>query len=197
MSPFFQELEAADKGISLAINVFGGGALDSFMALVSGRLTWAPLYVLLLALLVYRLGWKKALLTLVIAVIALAACDQLANLVKNWAQRLRPCRDAYMLENGLRVLENKGGRYGFYSAHAATLTGISVVIMRALRGDSVRKWLGWLLAFWVLLVGISRIFVGKHFLGDVIVGIIAGFLTSLIVCKCAELLVRHCRKSDK
>jgi undecaprenyl-diphosphatase len=39
------------------------------------------------------------------------------------------------------------------------------------------KWLkayGWWMFFWAFMVAISRIFVGKHYLGDVIVGILVG-----------------------
>ena len=133
MTAFFQSLEMADKQASLALNAFGNIFPDWLMPLISDRLVWAPLYLLLAWLLVKHLGWRRALVTLVIAVIAVAACDQFANLVKNWAQRFRPCRDGWMLDNGLRLLEKRGSKYGFFSAHAATLSGISVVIVASLK----------------------------------------------------------------
>ena len=47
-------------------------------------------------------------------------------------------------------------------------------------GSSIMpKWLkaygGWMF-FWATMVAVSRIFVGKHYLGDVVVGIIIGSL---------------------
>ena len=197
MTTFFENLEMADKHATLAINSFGSIFPDWLMPLVSDRLVWVPLYLLLVWILIKRLGWRRALVTLIIAVLAVAACDQFANLIKNWAQRFRPCRDGWMLDNGLRILEKKGSKFGFFSAHAATLTGISVVILASLKKYLPKSEpksrlpfiLGCCLSFWVLLVGASRIFVGKHFLGDVIVGIAAGLLTSWLVFKICDYLV--------
>ena len=45
------------------------------------------------------------------------------------------------------------------------------------------------LSFWVLLVGLSRVFVGKHFLGDVIVGLAAGVLTGWLVFIICDYLI--------
>ena len=195
MTAFFQSLEMADKQASLAINAFGSIFPDWLMPLISDRLVWAPLYLLLAWLLVKHLGWRRALVTLVIAVIAVAACDQFANLVKNWAQRFRPCRDGWMLDNGLRLLEKRGSKYGFFSAHASTLSGISVVIVASLKkympdkASKLPSILAVCLSFWVLLVGLSRVFVGKHFLGDVIVGLAAGVLTGWLVFIICDYLI--------
>ena len=104
-----------------------------------------------------------------------------------------------MVRNGLNILE-LGGGYSFFSAHAANSFGLAAVtwlgLKRGLLGtDSLRaenhqsdtfrkdaklvKWYGWFMFTWAALVGISRIFVGKHYLGDVIVGTIAGLIIGL------------------
>ena len=51
--------------------------------------------------------------------------------------------------------------------------------------DRKREYRGmaWLLFSWAALVGISRIFVGKHFLGDVLVGTAVGLLFGWIIGK--------------
>ena len=186
-------LEMADKHATLAINAAGDFLPCWLMPAISGRTTWIPLYLALAALLIWRLGWKKAFIALVTAVVAVAVCDQFSTLIKNLAHRYRPCWDEYMVENGLRILEKKGGKFGFFSAHAATLAGIATVIYSSLRKDKAHSycWLGWILSFWVLLVGMSRIFVGKHFLGDVIVGTIVGFLFGWAVFKLSELVIKE------
>ena len=89
-----------------------------------------------------------------------------------------------MLAHGLNVLENGGG-YSFFSAHAANSFGLAlstfVGMKRCLSNGSsmMPKWLkaygGWMF-FWATMVAVSRIFVGKHYFGDVVVGIIIGSL---------------------
>ena len=44
---------------------------------------------------------------------------------------------------------------------------------------------------WAFLVAISRIFVGKHFLGDVIVGIIVGICIGLIISRLINYIINR------
>ena len=44
--------------------------------------------------------------------------------------------------------------------------------------------------FWAAMVSISRIFVGKHYLGDVIVGIIVGYLAGMAFGKLARWVMK-------
>ena len=184
-------LEMADKHATLAINNFSCGFTDALMPVLSNRLVWIPAYLLLLWYLWKRFGWKKTLLVLLSAVVAVAVCDQFANLIKHLAHRFRPCWDTWMVDNGVRILEKKGGKYGFFSAHAATTAAIATVILAFVRRLPVAagKWLGWCLGIWVFLVSISRIYVGKHFLGDVIVGAVVGILLGWAVFKLTDYLV--------
>ena len=46
------------------------------------------------------------------------------------------------------------------------------------------------IAIWAFLVGISRVFVGKHFLGDVLVGFVTGILIAVLVLKLSRVVVR-------
>lgn len=174
-------LETADKHATLAINAFSGGFADALMPVLSNRLVWIPAYLLLLWYLWKQLGWKKTLLVLIAVAVAIAAADQLANLVKYSARRFRPCWDDWMVENGLKILERKGSKYGFFSAHAATTAALATTVLCFVKKHP--KVLAWLFAFYVLGVSISRIYVGKHFLGDVLVGLAVGILLGWAVYK--------------
>ena len=51
------------------------------------------------------------------------------------------------------------------------------------------KWLkayGYWIFFWAFMVAVSRIFVGKHYLGDVIVGILVGSLAGYCFARLAS-----------
>lgn len=171
-----------DQHITLAINLYDSSVPDALWQFFSMRAVWIPLYVLVAAALVWRLGWKRGLVYIVACALTVLACDQVGNLVKNAVQRLRPCWDLNMIEGGLRVLEHKGSLYGFYSAHAANAMGFAVCSYRGFLTDTRHRYKVYpvLLGLWAVLVGMSRVFVGKHFMGDVCVGFAAGILFAWI-----------------
>ena len=177
-------LEMLDRNATLAVNAFSGAFTDAVMPVLSNRVVMIPIYLLLIWYLWRRLGWRKTLLVLVTVALAVGATDQIANLVKNACQRFRPCWDDYMTDNGLQVLERRGSRYGFFSAHAATCSAIATSVLYLLRkwgGGRRDRLLAGLLVFWVAAVSISRVYVGKHFMGDILVGALAGIIIARIL----------------
>ena len=181
---FWNEIHKADQLLTLEINSWDSFITDPVWQFFSDKLVWAPMYAAIIALLVWKLGWKRGLIVLAGALLTFGFCDQVSNIVKHAVGRIRPLHDEFMLANGLNVLENGGG-YSFFSAHAANSFGLAfstfVGMKRCLsNGRSMMpKWLkayGRWMFFWATMVAVSRIFVGKHYLGDVIVGIIIGSL---------------------
>jgi len=190
MLPFFQQLEQADQDVTLAINQLSSPFTDGLWAFFSDKLVWIPLYVLIAILLFVKLGWKKALIALLAAGLTIAVADQFSGLVKDWADRLRPCWDERMTSRGLNVLEGRGGKYGFFSSHASNAIGLALCTLGCLRMAGKPIFLriyGSVMVIWAFMVGISRIFVGKHFLGDVIVGLAAGALIGWLISRLARL----------
>ena len=182
-------LSFLDREATLALNSLHVPLTDAVWMLFSDKKVWYPLYLILIVLLFLRMNWKKALIVLVSAVLAVVACDQLANLVKDAVCRLRPCWDSRMLLGGLRVLEGKGNLYGFFSAHAANAFALAASLGTGFRsGDKSRSYKGLSAAMyvWATLVGLSRIFVGKHFLGDVLAGAAVGLLAGWLFGRLAR-----------
>ena len=141
------------------------------------------MYIAIVALLIWKLGWKKGILIVAAAALTFAFCDQFSNIIKHAVGRIRPVNDEFMIASGLHVLE-RGGGYSFFSAHSANSFGLACSTFTGLRGclNPRPKWLkvyGSLMFFWAFMVAVSRIFVGKHYLGDVIVGSIVGALAGL------------------
>ena len=172
---FWQEAHRLDQLVTLEINSWNCTITDPIWSFFSDKLVWAPMYALIIALLIWRLGWKKGLVVLAAALLTFGFCDQFSNVVKYAVERIRPLNDEFMIANGLHVLENGGG-YSFFSAHAANSFGLACSTYIGLREDKrirYRGYAGWMF-FWASMVSISRIFVGKHYLGDVIVGITIG-----------------------
>ena len=202
MNTFWQEIHKADQLITLEINSWDSPITDPIWQFFSDKLVWAPMYAAIIALLIWKLGWKRGLMVLVGALLTFGFCDQFSNLVKHTVERIRPLHDEFMVSNGLNILE-KGGGFSFFSAHSANSFGLAFSTFLGMKlclrdsGSTITpKWLkayGIWMFFWAAMVAVSRIFVGKHYLGDVIVGIIVGSLAGIAFGWLASCLCRRIR----
>lgn len=188
----WQEIHRFDQNLTLKINSWNSSFSDPIWEFLSDIPVWIPMYVLIVAFIIWRLGWKKGLVVVAGALLTFAFCDQSSNFVKEAVARLRPLHDEYMIANGLHVLE-KGGRFGFFSAHSANAFGLATCTLIGLRIDKRLKYRGyaaWMYT-WATLVAVSRIFVGKHYLGDCIVGSIIGALAGLAFASLAKWVINR------
>ena len=189
----FQYFHHLDQKFTLAVNSFNCPASDWVWQMFSNRTIWFVLYAAVAFFFFRRLGWKKALTYVLACALAILVCDQFANLIKDSVQRLRPCWDLNMVNGGLHILEGKGGKYGFFSANAANAAAFAIVSYKALRNDPSHRYDRYrvLIYLWAFLVGASRVFVGKHFLGDVLVGFVVGIIFALLISELAALIIRR------
>jgi len=177
------EIVRLDQDLTLAINSLHCPFSDGMWQFFSNREVWYVMYLAIAVFLIVRLGWKRGLVAILTAVLALVACDQIANVVKHAVARPRPCHTPWMIENGLRVLEGKGSRFGFFSAHSANAVSLAVTTFAAFNLDRKHKYAAYdiWICTWAFLVSASRIFVGKHYLGDVLTGILVGLIIGLLL----------------
>jgi len=180
-----ETLEAIDRSIVQTINSWNTPFLDQFMWIISGKLTWIPFYLLLIYLFFRQFGLKKTIVFFICAIIAVAISDlSSVHLFKNVFERYRPSHHAlltdqlhfYRFENGELY---KGGQFGFVSSHASNFTAICTFTLFALK--RAYKFLLPLLAFCLFLVLYSRIYLGVHYLSDVLVGSMIGMFSAYIV----------------
>ena len=198
----WQEIHRFDQNLTLEINSWYSDYTDPFWEFMSDIPVWIPLYVLIVAFVIWRLGWKRGAIVVAAALLTFGFCDQFSNLIKHAVGRIRPLHDDFMVAQGLHILE-QGGGYSFFSAHSANSFGLAfstfIGMKRCLQtpGASAPKWLkayGWWMFFWAFMVAISRIFVGKHYLGDVIVGILVGSLAGWIFARLAGYIAHKSLK---
>ena len=185
----WQEIHRLDQDITLWINGFHSELTDVVWAFLSNIPVWIPLYVLIIAFIIRRMGSKKGGIVVLSAVLTVIVCSLFSHWMKELTERLRPLLDTYMLENSLHVLET-GGKYTFFSAHSANAFGLATSTYLGLRMDDRRKYDRYAIFMytWATLVAVSRIFVGKHYLGDVIVGICVGIVVGLLFAWMARKL---------
>ena len=178
-------MEQLDQTITLWLNGLHCPFTDGMWLLFSNRTVWIPLYLLGAGLMIWRCGWKKGLAMVLLTALAILCMDQFANLIKNWVARPRPCNDAFMNAMGHRLLEGRSRSYSFFSAHAANAIAFAICSAHALHPgtkrakakngrDTLSTVYAVIISIWAAMVGLSRVFVGKHYLGDVLVGFIAG-----------------------
>lgn len=185
----WQEIHRLDQDITIWINGFHSEISDGIWAFLSNIPVWIPLYVLIIAFILRRLGWRKGGIVVLSAVLTVVFCSSFSYYMKELTERLRPLLDTYMLENSLHVLET-GGKYTFFSAHSANAFGLATSTYLGLRMDQRAEYKVYAISMytWATLVAVSRIFVGKHYLGDVIVGICVGIVAGLLFAWVARRL---------
>ena len=165
-----------DKQLLCSLNRWGTPEADSLWLVITNELSSIPLYAFLLYLCFKYFHWKRVLLILVFIALLITTTDQLANVFKHGFQRLRPCHDESLIGQMRMVI--CGGKYGFFSAHAANTMAIAVFFSYLLRKNA--RYIVTLLLCWSVIVSYSRIYLGVHFPGDVLVGWIFGILLATL-----------------
>lgn len=180
-----------DQRLTLEINSWDSAITDPIWQFFSDIPVWIPMYVFIVGCLIWRLGWKKGLIITLAAVATFGFCDQFSNLIKDLVCRVRPLNDPYMLENGLNVLEGASRSFSFFSAHSANAFGLATSTLIGFRLDKRLKYKGYAawMYFWASMVAISRVFVGKHYLGDVIAGALIGAAAGFVFASIAKHII--------
>lgn len=176
-------LESVDIAIVQLVNGWNTPFLDEVMWIVSGRITWIPLYVLLIYLAIRQGGWKSSLLFVFGVGVSVLLADFISTQgMKEVIQRYRPSHNLD-IKDQLHYYQigwgdfYRGGMYGFVSSHAANFFAIAVFSISFL--IDYKKWLNPLLIGIAVLVSFSRIYLGVHYFSDVFVGAILGMLIAL------------------
>ncbi|MDX1753313.1 MAG: phosphatase PAP2 family protein [Salinimicrobium sediminis] len=172
-----EQLVELDRELFLFLNNLGSPAWDDFWNFITNKFASIPFYALLVFFLYRALGWKKTLLCLVLIAAVITSTDQLSNLFKHFFERPRPCRQEGVMEYA-RFVAVRCGRYGYFSAHAASSAALVLFLGMILR--NYWKNIFSVLIVWGLLVSYSRIYIGVHYPGDILTGWIFGILIGFL-----------------
>ena len=172
-----EQLIELDQELFLFLNNLGNPAWDDFWNILTNKWSSIPLYAFLIYLLYRSLGAKGAIITVILVAGMITITDQLANVFKDGFQRPRPCRQEGVMEFA-RFIAVRCGSYGYFSAHAASSAALTIYMGFILK-PFYSKML-YVLVFWALMVAYSRIYVGVHYPGDVLTGMLLGSIIGWI-----------------
>ncbi len=181
-----EEIILEDKQAMIFLNNLGSSTFDPFWILVSEKWFWIPLYVIFLYFLYKNFNKKSLFYILLFVALGITASDQIANIFKFGFERLRPCHDP-SLEGLLREVKC-GGKFGFYSAHSSNSFFVATYLT-ILLGKKIKQ-LPYFLFVWAAIVAYSRVYLGMHFPGDIIVGAIMGILLALFFGTLARKVIK-------
>lgn len=174
-----------DKEILRFLNGLHSPWLDPVILVLTETVAWIPLYMFMLYVVIKEFRRETWIILLGLAVTILLADQITASLMKPYFGRLRPSQEP-SLQEWIHLVEGyRGGKFGFASSHAANTFGSATFFFLWLR--NVKPWVIWLFV-WAALMTYTRIYLGVHYPGDVLVGALVGIVCGWTAFKFSEWL---------
>lgn len=152
---------------------------DGFMYIVTDTKTWIPAAIALLYVIFKNNNLKQGLFILLLIALVVTLADQTSSgICKPLFERYRPTKDPEFM-NMVNTVNcyRAGGLYGFISSHAANTFAVAMFISLLVRNAK----LSFMMFLWAFIPTYSRVYLGVHYPGDILFGIIDGLLSGSVV----------------
>lgn len=186
-------LETIDQKIILLLNGNNILFLDKIMWMVTQPVFGLPFYILFIYLFFKKYNFKNALKIILVIGFAVGLGDFIAHeLIKETVQRYRPSHhiqianqlNYFLMSNGTFYI---GGKFGFVSNHATNMTIVGVLVYLFLKKHYPKSWI--YLSILVLIISYSRIYLGVHYLSDIIGGWMLGIILSISIFQLSKITI--------
>ncbi len=175
----FSGIQQFDMQLLHVFNGSGNVWLDQAAAALTSGLTWIPLYIVLLVV-VIRNNERMGQIALAVggALLCVLLADGLADgIVKPLAERPRPCNDSLFKSSVQVVYGMRPQSFSFPSAHAANTLSLAVFFSMMIRS----RLMGWTLVLWSLANCWTRLYLGVHYPLDICCGMLLGLAVGFSV----------------
>ena len=170
-----EQLIEFDRSLFLYLNNLGTPSWDGFWLVVTNKLTFIPLYFVLIYLMANHLTLKGVVILVFTIAGMVLFTDQTTNFFKFTFERLRPCAQEGVLEY---IRQGDCWGYGFFSGHSSN--SMATAIFTGLMLRPVYKNLVYFMIIWSVVVAYSRIYLGLHYPLDIMCGLIFGVLAGYL-----------------
>lgn len=167
-----QTLTDIDQSILAFFNGSDSLFVDNLAVILTSGLTWIPLYLSLLYVVIKNNEtMKQIMLVIGCVILSIVLSDGVADfIVKPMVERLRPSNDP-LIKYTVNVVEGiRGNSYSFFSAHASNTFCIAMFFSLLVRN----KVFVVTMVSWSLINCWTRMYLGLHYPSDILVGLIWG-----------------------
>ena len=192
MKSTIERLLPLERDLFFALSGSDSVVLDNIMWTLSGRFVWIPLFLFIIFILFYKTPRKIGILVTLFLILVFVASDQVSSsLFKPLFERFRPTHHPDFM-NQVDILNGyRGGRFGFISGHATNSFGLAVFLSLIFK----YRYITIITLFWATLNSYTRIYLGVHFVSDIIGGIIIGSLLAVIIYSLLIVVMKSISKT--
>jgi undecaprenyl-diphosphatase len=163
-------------------------ALDDLMVFLTTFRLSAHIFLLAALFIVIR-KQRGAFVVLLFTLLAVGLADYTASgILKPLVQRIRPC---FALDH-CRLLVNQVRSYSFASSHAANSAAAAAMTWIYFhRGVLIERLFSVFMMVYAFLIAWSRVYVGVHYPGDVLAGMLIGIGSAFLVYMIYSWLLKN------
>lgn len=183
-----------DHEWTLALNGSDSIFWDNVMFTYTNTLSWTLVIITLFIVIFKNNTPQRGFAILLTMILLIAVADRLCSgLVKPLVARWRPTQDPELMYLVDIVRGYRGGLYGFFSGHACNTMCMATFLSWLFRYRNVTI----TLVFWSLSTTFTRIYLGVHHLGDILVGFTIGVLLGTLFYFLMTYLMKRFGNSGK
>ena len=167
-----QTLTDIDRSVLAFFNGSDSLFVDNLAVILTSGLTWIPLYLSLLYVVIKNNDTMKQIMLVVGCVIlSIILSDGMADfIVKPMVERLRPSNDPFIKYTVNVVNDMRGSSYSFFSAHASNTFCAAMFFSLLVRN----KVFVITMVSWSLVNCWTRMYLGLHYPSDILAGLVWG-----------------------